>query len=117
VRAEPSDQEATLARGVFEIPKCFTIGFAAAVSPTYKRANLILRDVARLKRLLNNTDRPVQFVVAGKAHPHDQEGKELIRQLLQFRARSRSAPPAWVFIENYDMSVGPLPGCRAWTCG
>jgi starch phosphorylase len=97
-----SDQEATLARGVLN-SEVLTIGFARRFA-TYKRATLILRDSARLKRLLNDANRPVQIVVAGKAHPQDHDGKELIRQLLQF-AHDPEVRRRVVFIENYDMSV------------
>ena len=97
-----SEEEATVARGVLN-SEVLTIGFARRFA-TYKRATLILREQARLKKLLNDSKRPVQLVVAGKAHPHDQEGKELIRQLLQF-IHDPEVRRRVVFIENYDMSV------------
>jgi len=97
-----SEQEATRAQSVLNA-ETLTIGFARRFA-TYKRATLILRDPARLKRLLNDPNRPVQIVVAGKAHPADHDGKEIIRQLLQF-IRDAEVRRRVVFIENYDMSV------------
>jgi starch phosphorylase len=97
-----SGEDATMARDVLN-SEVLTIGFARRFA-TYKRATLILRDAARLKRLLNDASRPVQIVVAGKAHPQDRDGKELIRQLLQF-AHDADVRRRIVFIENYDMSV------------
>jgi glycogen phosphorylase len=84
-------------------PEVLTIGFARRFA-TYKRAGLLLRDVARLKRLLNDPDRPVQFVFAGKAHPRDNQGKELIKQLVHF-SREEGVRKRVVFLEDYDMSV------------
>src|SRR6185503_712292 len=63
-------------------PDVFTIGFARRFA-TYKRATLLLRDVTRLKKLLNNPEMPVQVVIAGKAHPKDHPGKTLIREIVQ----------------------------------
>ena len=84
-------------------PSVFTIGFARRFA-TYKRANLIFRDPERLKRILCDKDRPVQIVIAGKAHPKDHPGKSQIRDVVQY---SRD-PELWkyiVFIEDYDMKV------------
>jgi starch phosphorylase len=84
-------------------PSVFTIGFARRFA-TYKRANLIFRDPERLKRILSDKDRPVQIVIAGKAHPKDHPGKSQIRDVVQY---SRD-PDLWkhiVFIEDYDMKV------------
>jgi len=91
-----------------------TIGFARRFA-TYKRANLILRDPERLKKILANTDRPVQFVIAGKAHPADTQGKELIRQLVHF-ARETGTVRRIVFIENYDIHVARylVQGVDVW---
>ena len=63
-------------------PDALTIGFARRFA-TYKRATLILRDIERLKRILTDSARPVQIIFAGKAHPRDIEGKELIRHISQ----------------------------------
>ncbi len=82
-------------------PDALTIGFARRFA-AYKRATLLLRDPERLERLLTNKDRPVQVIFAGKAHPKDNSGKELIRQIVQF---ARRHPRHVVFLENYDMNV------------
>src|SRR4029453_16554727 len=63
-------------------PEALTIGFARRFA-TYKRGALILRDPDRLKKLLEDGKRPIQFIFAGKAHPADNEGKELIRTIVQ----------------------------------
>ncbi len=84
-------------------PHALTIGFARRFA-TYKRANLLLLDPKRLLRILGDVDRPVQIVIAGKAHPADTQGKELIRQLVHF-ARENGTERRIVFIENYDISV------------
>ena len=84
-------------------PNAFTIGFSRRFA-TYKRATLIFRDVERLKKILCNPDRPVQIIIAGKAHPKDSPGKTLIREIVQY---SRD-PDLWkhvVFLEDYDMKV------------
>lgn len=91
-----------------------TIGFARRFA-TYKRGNLILRDAARLKRILAHADRPVQFIIAGKAHPADGGGKDLIRQLVKFGLESEAGHKI-VFIENYDIGVARhlVQGCDVW---
>jgi starch phosphorylase len=84
-------------------PHALTIGFARRFA-TYKRATLLFRDVERLKRILCDRERPVQILVAGKAHPKDQPGKAFIREIVQL---SRD-PDLWkhiVFVEDYDMKV------------
>ncbi len=84
-------------------PNALTIGFARRFA-TYKRATLLFRDVARLKRILSDKDRPVQILIAGKAHPKDQPGKSFIREIVQL---SRD-PELWkhvVFVEDYDMKI------------
>ena len=85
-------------------PNALTIGFARRFA-TYKRATLLFRDPARLKRILCNKEMPVQIVIAGKAHPKDQPGKNFIRDIVQL---SRD-PELWkhvAFVEDYDMKVG-----------
>jgi starch phosphorylase len=95
-------------------PDALTIGFARRFA-TYKRATLVLRDLPRLKRLLFDTARPVQIIFAGKAHPRDDAGKELIRQITEL---TRS--PEWggriVFLEDYDMAVARylVQGVDVW---
>jgi starch phosphorylase len=95
-------------------PDALTVGFARRFA-TYKRANLLLRDGARLLKMLNNVDRPIQFIIAGKAHPADGGGKDLIRQVVQF-ARESNSRSKIVFIENYDIQVARylVQGCDVW---
>jgi starch phosphorylase len=85
-------------------PKALTIGFARRFA-TYKRATLVFRDADRLARILSNTERPVQIIFAGKAHPADHEGKEYIRQIVHF-ARRQEFRHRLVFLEDYDIKVG-----------
>ena len=85
-------------------PEALTIGFARRFA-TYKRGALLLRDTERLKRLLEDTKRPVQFVFAGKAHPADHEGKELIKTIVNFARSNPQLRRRMVFVENYDMNV------------
>jgi starch phosphorylase len=84
-------------------PDVLTIGFARRFA-TYKRATLLFRDVERLKRLLTNPERPVQIVIAGKAHPRDLPGKTLIREIVQL-SRSSEISKHIVFIEDYSIEV------------
>jgi len=95
-------------------PDALTIGFARRFA-TYKRAALLLGQADRLRNLLLSTDRPVQFVFAGKAHPADNEGKELIRQIEVF-ARQVDVGYRFVFIPDYDMAVARMMyhGCDVW---
>ncbi|HEV8607987.1 MAG TPA: alpha-glucan family phosphorylase, partial [Tepidisphaeraceae bacterium] len=95
-------------------PEALTIGFARRFA-TYKRGALLLRDPERLKRLLEDTKRPVQFIFAGKAHPADNEGKELIRAIVQF-ARAANIRRRIIFIENYDINVARylVQGVDVW---
>ena len=84
-------------------PDSFTIGFARRFA-TYKRATLLFRDVERLKRLLTNRERPVQIVIAGKAHPKDLPGKTLIREIVQL-SRNPELSKHIVFVEDYSIEV------------
>ncbi|MDQ2796792.1 MAG: alpha-glucan family phosphorylase, partial [Actinomycetota bacterium] len=84
-------------------PAALTIGFARRFA-TYKRANLLLAQSDRLKRLLLDPDRPVQFIFAGKAHPADDEGKEMIRQIVAW-AREEGVEHRFVFLDDYDIAV------------
>jgi len=84
-------------------PETLTIGFARRFVG-YKRANLLLKDQQRLVKLLSNPNRPVQVIFAGKAHPKDTEGKEIIRQIIHF-ATQQSVRRRVVFLEDYDMDV------------
>jgi starch phosphorylase len=84
-------------------PEVLTIGFARRFA-TYKRADLLLRDMHRLEELAGNADRPVQFIFAGKAHPIDRPGQDLIRRICD-AARSPGLRARIVFVENYDMRI------------
>ncbi len=89
-------------RSVFD-PDVLTIGFARRV-PSYKRLTLMLRDPARLRALLLDPDRPVQLVIAGKSHPHDDGGKALIQQIVQF-ADDPAVRHRIAFLPGYDMAM------------
>ncbi|HEY9850653.1 MAG TPA: alpha-glucan family phosphorylase [Leptolyngbyaceae cyanobacterium] len=96
-------------------PGALTIGFARRFA-TYKRATLWMRDTERIKRILQaNKDRKVQFIIAGKAHPHDIPGKELIRAINHF-LREEGLSRSVVFIPDYDLHVGRMmvAGCDVW---
>lgn len=95
-------------------PEVLTIGFARRFA-TYKRANLILRDLPRLRRLLLDRDRPIQLIFAGKAHPHDHPGKEIIRQVSQL-TRDEEIHSRVVFVEDYDINVARhmVQGVDVW---
>ncbi len=84
-------------------PDAFTIGFARRFA-TYKRATLIFSDVARLKKLLNSKNRPVQIIIAGKAHPKDHPGKTLIREIVQL-SRDPELSQHLLFVEDYSLQV------------
>ena len=98
--AGASPEQVDRARHVFD-PKALTLGFARRFA-TYKRPNLLLRDPARLLRLLSNPERPVQLVIAGKAHPEDRAGQALIREWIHFVRRPDARAHA-VFLSDYDM--------------
>jgi glycogen phosphorylase len=91
-----------------------TIGFARRV-PSYKRLTMMLHDRARLTALLLDPDRPVQIVVAGKAHPADDGGKHLIQQLVSF-ADQADVRHRIVFLPDYDMALARtlVQGCDVW---
>jgi starch phosphorylase len=84
-------------------PYVLTLAFARRFA-TYKRGNLLLRDPERLLKLLKDNDRPIQLIFAGKAHPMDLPGKELIREIIHF-AEKHDVSSRIVFLENYDISV------------
>ncbi|MBP8128450.1 MAG: alpha-glucan family phosphorylase [Candidatus Hydrogenedentes bacterium] len=111
-RGAPST-ELRLAMEVLD-PESLTIGFARRFA-TYKRATLILRDAERLRRILLHADTPVQFIIAGKAHPADHQAKHLIRDLVHF-ARDPDIRMHFVFIENYDINVARylVQGVDCW---
>ena len=91
-----------------------TLGFARRFA-TYKRPNLLLHDPARLLKILVNRDRPVQLVLAGKAHPQDAEGQEMIRQWVEF-ARLPEARSRVVFLSDYDVLMAEhlVQGVDVW---
>ncbi|MGD0909775.1 MAG: alpha-glucan family phosphorylase [Candidatus Acidiferrales bacterium] len=82
-------------------PNTLTLGFARRFA-TYKRPNLLLHDPERLLRLLTNPQRPVQIIIAGKAHPADQPGKDLIQRWVRFIRQGGGRPQA-IFLSDYDM--------------
>jgi starch phosphorylase len=94
-------------------PHALTVGFARRFA-TYKRAFLIMSDLDRLRAIVSDPARPVQFLFAGKAHPADREGQEVVRRLFglthgEFRGKL-------VFLEDYDIEVGRalVQGCDVW---
>ncbi|MFO0914029.1 MAG: alpha-glucan family phosphorylase [Pirellulales bacterium] len=101
-RRGESDASIEAARNLLD-PDVLTIGFARRFA-TYKRADLLLTDLERLSRLVNNPERPVQIIYAGKAHPKDEPGKELIRRVWNMRSDERFKSRI-VFIEDYDINV------------
>ncbi|MGE5365576.1 MAG: alpha-glucan family phosphorylase [Bacteroidota bacterium] len=108
-----SHKEITTAGEVLD-PAALTIGFARRFA-TYKRANLIFTDLDRLSHILNNPLHPVQLIIAGKAHPRDEEGKKLIQEIVQIAKEERFRKRI-VFLENYDMNVARymVEGCDVW---
>ena len=95
-------------------PNILTVGFARRFA-TYKRATLLLSDPERLTALLGDRERPIQILIAGKSHPADGPGKEMIREVAKFAERAgRSARV--VFLEDYDIEVGRrlVSGCDIW---
>src|SRR5207245_2104951 len=95
-------------------PEALTIGFARRFA-TYKRGTLIFRNLERLAAIINNKDRPVQLIFAGKAHPRDHGGKELIAEILHI-ARRPEFRRRIVFIEDYDIHVARslVQGIDVW---
>ncbi len=95
-------------------PDVLTIGFARRV-PSYKRLTLMLRDQERLTELLTHPERPIQIVIAGKAHPADDGGKKLIQELVRF-ADGAGVRHRIVFLPNYDIAMAQTlyPGCDVW---
>ncbi|MFC5816137.1 alpha-glucan family phosphorylase [Nonomuraea harbinensis] len=95
-------------------PEVLTIGFARRV-PSYKRLTLMLSDPERLSELLLDPDKPVQILIAGKAHPADEGGKKLIQQIVKFADRA-DVRHRIVFLPDYDMALAQLlvQGCDVW---
>jgi glycogen phosphorylase len=96
-------------------PEALTIGFARRFA-TYKRGTLLLRDTERLKKMIEDSKRPIQFVFAGKAHPADSEGKELIRAIVNFARSTPQLRRRMVFLENYDINIARylVQGVDVW---
>jgi starch phosphorylase len=95
-------------------PDVLTIAFARRFA-AYKRAHLLLQDPERLAAILNNETRPVQIIFAGKAHPQDNKGKEIIKRVIEFIRRPEIRQRA-VFIEGYDMALARslVQGADVW---
>lgn len=95
-------------------PKALTIGFARRFA-TYKRAHLLFTNLDRLRQLVSSTTQPIQFLFAGKAHPHDQAGQDLIKRVIEV-----SKMPDFIgkilFVENYDMELAKhlVSGVDVW---
>lgn len=108
-----AEHEMEIASQVLD-PEALTIGFARRFA-TYKRATLIFRDIERFINLVTNKNRPVQFLFAGKAHPHDEPGKRLIQEIVHF-ARRPELRRHVVFVEDYDLNCAHylLQGVDVW---
>jgi len=106
-------KEAERSNSVFD-PEALTIGFARRFA-TYKRATLILRDLNRLESLLRDKERPVQIIFAGKAHPRDNMGKELIKQVIHLSNDERFRDKI-VFLEDYEINIARymVQGVDVW---
>jgi len=111
-RGEPHDYVEAAAR-VFD-PEVLTIGFARRVA-TYKRLYLLTHDLDRALALLEHADRPIQVLIAGKAHPQDDEAKHTLQQLMANR-RTADFGSRVVFLEDYDLHLAPrlIGGCDVW---
>ena len=108
-----SDAELSWIQAVLD-ENVLTIGFARRI-PSYKRLTLMLKDPDRLTGLLLNPRRPIQLVIAGKAHPADEGGKQLIQQMVKF-ADDPQVRHRIVFLPDYDMELGRalVQGCDVW---
>ncbi len=108
-----SASELAFAHEVLDV-QALTIGFSRRFA-TYKRATLIFSDIERLANILGNPNYPVQLIIAGKAHPKDDEGKKLIQKIVAM-SREPHLRKKVVFIENYDMNVARylVEGCDVW---
>ena len=112
-RLEAPAEEIARAKTIFD-PNALTIGFGRRFA-TYKRATLLFQDLEWLARIVNDPERPVQFVFAGKAHPADEPGKRLISTISQIRTDPRFSGKI-VFLENYDINVARhmVQGVDVW---
>lgn len=122
-RAREQHAEALLSRGLSPRdpvrgqvldPRALTVGFARRFAG-YKRATLLFQDPERLAAIVNNSERPVQFIFAGKAHPRDEPAKQLIREVLHFSQRPEFRDKL-VLLERYDVELARalVQGCDVW---
>jgi starch phosphorylase len=111
-RGEPEELVTQLRRSLSL--DALTIGFARRFA-TYKRANLILQDIAMINALVNDPQTPIQFVFAGKAHPHDDPGKRILQQIAQLM-RDAAFTGKVLFVEDYDINLGRhlVQGVDVW---
>jgi starch phosphorylase len=111
-RGDPKESISRLSRLLS--PDALTIGFARRFA-TYKRANLVLRDLEALASMVNDPKRPVQFVFAGKAHPLDEPGKRMLQEIAQMM-RDPMFATKFAFVEDYDINVGRVlvQGVDVW---
>jgi alpha-glucan phosphorylase-like protein len=95
-------------------PNALTIGFARRFA-TYKRAHLLFRNLDRLSKIVNNPERPVQFIFAGKAHPADKAGQDLIKYIIEISKRPEFLGKI-IFVQNYDINLAKtlLQGVDIW---
>ncbi len=95
-------------------PQILTIGFARRFS-TYKRGNLIFSDIERLEKIINNEKYPVQLIISGKAHPLDNPGKEIIKQIIDYTSHEKFRNRI-IFLEDYDINVARylVQGVDVW---
>ena len=109
-----ADSMQLMISGMLLDPEALTIGFGRRFA-TYKRATLIFRDIARLKRILLDTYRPVQLIFAGKAHPADEPGKHLIQQIINL-AKDHTMGARVAFVQDYDMNLARflVQGVDVW---
>jgi len=114
IREKGGSQRELQTAGEVLDPSTLTIGIARRFA-TYKRSTLIFRDIERLGEIVNNRKHPVQIIIAGKAHPKDDEGKKLIQEIYKVASDERFGRRI-VFIENYDINVAHymVQGCDVW---
>ncbi len=95
-------------------PEILTIGFARRFAP-YKRADLVMKELDQLAKIVNDADRPVQFIYAGKAHPRDENGKKILQNIFKMN-ESEEFKGKIIFLENYDISLGRqlVQGVDVW---
>ena len=114
-RGESAKALQSLSKVLSRTDALVTIGFARRFA-TYKRANLILADIELLASMVNDPKRPVQFVFAGKAHPHDTPGKQVLQEIAELMCANKRFANKFVFIEDYDINVGRflVQGVDVW---